>query len=195
MRHVRAWLENIPGSPYSQSAKHNLPMNDRESHEDYDLRTWRHKCTTTKDGQVAVPLMGLKQAVDTASFKLGLKVPNRRGATYKSFFASGFFCDADMPIANGKPLTPADAECVVISANADGKRGSGSRVPRRFPEFEKWNGIAEFTIVDDLITPDIFEQHLRSAGIIVGIGRFRPENGGKNGRFRVTKCEWKDIKF
>jgi hypothetical protein len=29
--------------------------------------------------------------------------------------------------------------------------------------------------------------------MIVGIGRFRPENGGTNGRFRVVKIEWEDL--
>src|SRR5262245_18463886 len=193
MRHCKVWIENVPGSPYSQSAKHQTEMLDRESHEDYETRTWREKCTTTKDGQVAIPAMALKQCVDACAYKLGIKVAGRRGATYKSFFASGFFCDGDVPLSNGKPLKKNDADCVLINANADGVRGSGKRVLRRFPEFPKWQGIAEFTIVDDVITESIFEQHLRSAGIIVGIGRFRPINGGTNGRFKVTKIEWGEI--
>jgi hypothetical protein len=168
-------------------------MLDRESHDDYDVRTWRNKCTTNKDGIVCVPAMALKQSIDTSAYKLGQKIKGRRGATFKSFFASGFFCDGDVPIANGKPLTPADAECKLISANANGERGSGKRVPRRFPEFVKYSGIAAFTIIDDVITQDVFEQHCKAAGLIVGIGRFRPENGGMNGRFKCTKFEWEDM--
>jgi len=193
MRHVKVHFENIPGSPYSQSAKHDTPFLDRESHDDYDIRTWHNKCTVNKNGQVAIPAMAFKQAIDTAAYKLGEKVPGRRGASYKSFFASGFFCDADVPITNGKALTPKDAECKLISANPDGVRGSGKRVPRRFPEFSKYQGIASFTIIDDLITQPIFEQHVKAAGMVVGIGRFRPEKGGTNGRFRVTKFEWEDM--
>jgi hypothetical protein len=193
MRHCKAWLESIPGSPYSQSAKHQTPMLDRESHDDYDIRTWRDKCTVNKDGQVCVPGMALKQAIDTAAYKLGEKVAGRRGATYKSFFASGFFCDGDVPIFNGKVLTKNDAESKLISANSDGVRGSGKRVPRRFPEFPIWHGVVEFTIVDDVITPEVFERHVKAAGIVVGIGRFRPEKGGTNGRFKVAKFEWSDL--
>lgn len=195
MRQVKVHLESIPGSPYSQSAKPQIAFLDRESHDDYEQRTWRDKCTVNKDGQVCIPAMALKQSIDTCAYKLGMKVPNRRGATYKSFFASGFFCDRDVPISNGKPLTKESAEGKTISANADGRRGSGTRVPRRFPEFPVWRGIAEFTIVDDLITQDIFEQHVKSAGIIVGIGRFRPENGGTNGRFRATQFEWSNLQL
>lgn len=195
MRHVKVHIEAIPGSPYSQSANHDTPFLDRESHNDYDARTWRNKCTVDKNGQVCVPAMAFKQAIDTTAFKLGEKVKGRRGATYKSFFASGFFCDKDVPIANGKMLKPADAECIPIWANANGRRGSGTRVLRRFPEFHKWSGVAEFTIIDDVLTEPIFEQHVKAAGMVVGIGRFRPENGGTNGRFRVKKFEWEDLGF
>jgi hypothetical protein len=195
MRHVKVYIEGIPGSPYSQSAQHDAPFLDRESHADYDARTWRKKCTVNQSGQVCVPAMAFKQAIDTTAFKLGEKVKGRRGATYKSFFASGFFCDHDVPIANGKPLKPEDAECITISANANGRRGTGTRVPRRFPEFHKWAGVAEFTIIDDVLTKEIFEQHMKAAGMVVGIGRFRPEVGGTNGRFRVTKFEWEDVGF
>ena len=195
MRHVRCHIENIPGSPYSQSAKHDTPFLDRESHDDHERRTWLEKCTVDKDGQISIPAMAMKQCVDTAAYKLGEKIPGRRGATYKSFFASGYFCDHDVPIFNGKALTKKDAEGVTISANADGKRGSGNRVPRKFPVFPKYHGVVEFTILDDVITPEVFERHVKAGGMIVGIGRFRPEKGGTNGRFRVTKFEWEEMKL
>jgi hypothetical protein len=193
MRICKAYLENIPGSPYSQSAQHDEPKLERESHDDYDERTWRKKCTVNDKGQICVPAMALKQCVDLAAQKLGEKIPGRRGATYKSFFTSGVICGADMPISNGKAITPDDAVMVKINANADGVRGSGKRVKRRFPVFDKWHGVAEFTIVDDIITQEVFEHHLKSAGMIVGIGRYRPANGGANGRFRVTRVEWQNM--
>jgi hypothetical protein len=193
MKRCHALLENIPGSPYSQSAKHETPMRDRESHDDYDVRTWKEKCNTNSAGQVVIPAMALKQALDTCAQKLGMKIPGRRGATYKNFFASGVFCEADIPLSNGKPLKKDDARMTKIHANPDGVRGSGKRVPRRFPEFDKWQGPATFIITDDIITKEVFEQHLKSCGIIVGIGRFRAEKGGLNGRFRVVKFEWEDF--
>lgn len=195
MRHCKVHLENIPGSPYSQSAKHETAFLDRESHDDYDKRTWREKCTVNKDGQICIPAMALKQAIDTSAYKLGEKVPGRRSATFKNFFSSGFFCDSDVALSNGKPILKKEVESVQISANSDGVRGSGKRVPRRFPTIPKWHGIAEFTILDDLITEEVFERHVKAAGIVVGIGRFRAEKGGTNGRFRVTKVEWQDMKL
>ena len=185
-------LESIPGSPYSQ-ARNMAPKCSIARPTRTTTRTWREKCTVDARGQVAIPSMAMKQCIDTAAYKLGIKVPNRRGATYKNFFASGFFANSDVPIANGKALTKADAVMVSINANADGVRGSGKRVRRRFPEFAKWAGVAEFTITDDIITPEIFETHVKASGLIVGVGRFRPENGGRNGRFRAVKFEWNDI--
>ena len=34
MKICRVWMENIPGSPYSQSMPHEEPKKDRESAED-----------------------------------------------------------------------------------------------------------------------------------------------------------------
>lgn len=184
-------------SPYSQSRKtDDVPMLDRETHDDYDRRIWRNKCTVNAEGIVCIPAMAFKQSIDTTAYKLGVKVPNRRGATFKGFFQSGFLCEGDTPLhRNGKLYTPADAVAVTISANSDGVRGSGKRVPRTFPVYNKWEAEPSFIITDDIITEDIFEQHLKAAGILVSIGRFRAEKGGTNGRFRVEKIVWEDFRL
>ena len=193
----RCTLKLVGLTPYSTSRKtDNIPMLDRESHEDYERRIWRNKCTVNKDGVVCIPAMGYKQSIDTTAYKLGMKVAGRRGATYKGFFLSGFFCEADTPIhINGKWLKPDDAECVTIWANADGVRGSGKRVLRMFPSFATWEAEPTFIITDDIITPEVFETHSRSAGVVAGLGRFRPEKGGFNGRFRVTDVKWEDFRL
>jgi hypothetical protein len=90
----------------------------------------------------------------------------------------------------GKPLTPEDAECETISATSSCRHGK--LVTRRFPVFDTWSGIASFTIKDDAITRQMFEDAIHTAGMVVGIGRFRPEKGGTYGRFRVTRFEWED---
>jgi hypothetical protein len=30
------------------------------------------------------------------------------------------------------------------------------------------------------------------AGMFIGLGRFRPEKGGNNGRFRLSDLKWQD---
>lgn len=73
---------------------------------------------------------------------------------------------------------------------ADGKRGSGKRVEKRFPVIPAgW--IATFTVyvLDDIITKDVLVEHVGAAGKFIGIGRFRPRNNGFYGRFAVEKVE------
>jgi hypothetical protein len=48
-------------------------------------------------------------------------------------------------------------------------------------------------IFDDTITKEVFERHLTEAGRFVGIGRFRPENGGIYGRFTAGPFSWSEL--
>lgn len=196
MRRALVYIEGIPGCPYSQSAQHEAEMLERESHNDYEKRTWQQKCTLTQEGQVAIPAMGIKQCLDSTAYKLGEKVPNRRGATFKNFFLGGMLTEFDVPIFHGKrPLMVKDAVPKTISCNVDGVRGSGKRVPRTFPHFFDWNAVAQILITDNIITQEVFERHMAVAGFIVGVGRFRAEKGGTNGRFTVAKIEWQEVKL
>lgn len=196
MRRALVHIEGIPGCPYSQSAQHEAEMLERESHNDYEKRTWQKKCTLTPEGQIAIPAMAIKQCLDSTSFKLGEKVPGRGTAKFKGFFLSGMLVEDDIPIFSGKkPLVVKDAVPKTISCNVDGVRGSGKRVPRTFPHFFNWNAVASILITDNIITEAVFERHAHASGLIVGIGRFRAEKGGTNGRFRIAKIEWEEVKL
>lgn len=184
MRNVLVQLESI--SPYSQSRQHDTPKLEKETPDIYERRTWREKCNTNDKGEIVIPAMGLKQALDRAAKVLGEQIPGKGKATYSKFFTSGVLCVENVPIGHMK----ADVPSITINANSDGVRGSGKRVKRTFPQVKDWSGVAEFTIIDDTITREVFERTMITAGQIVGIGRFRPENGGLNGRFRVVKFDW-----
>ena len=82
---------------------------------------------------------------------------------------------------------------VTIPAHAGGQRkgmGSNKRVPRTFPIIPQWEGDLSVLILDETITEDIFTRVMQHAGSFIGIGRFRPENGGFNGRFMVKVVKW-----
>lgn len=49
----------------------------------------------------------------------------------------------------------------------------------------------EFLILDEIITEEVFREHLADAGSFIGIGRFRPRNNGFYGRFLVESVDWK----
>lgn len=187
MRKVTVKIEGL--SPYSQSRQHDEPKLDKETHDAYDVRTWREKANYDANGIVYIPAMAFKQALDAAAKKLGEQIPGKGKATYTKFFVADVICDANVSLGVSKN----DVASVTINANADGVRGSGKRVKRTFPVINEWSATAEFTILDDTVTPTVFERTLTTAGLGIGIGRFRPEKGGLNGRFKPTKFEWATV--
>lgn len=184
MRQVTVKIKGM--TPYSQSRKHDAPKLDKETADAYDLRTWREKCTTDKNGMIVIPAMALKFALPTAARKLGRQIPGRGKSTYTKFFEADVICENDVPLGVHKD----DVDGITIQAHSQGSRTDGKRVPRKFPIIYDWSGEARFLIMDDTITEEVFEETMIAAGRGVGIGRFRPENGGLNGRFEVTEFIW-----
>lgn len=169
-------------APLSQSKMHDAPKLDGESHSDYDARTWREKCNYDGDGTVFVPAMAFKQAMDIAAKRLAIPDPDNKRANLTKFFVSDVICEANLSIGVNKD----DMPCVRINANSDGVRGSGKRVLRTLPQIQEWKGDTSFLIMEEKIKPEIFERVLAAAGRSVGVGQFRPEKGGLNGRFEIA---------
>lgn len=187
MRICTATIKGVtPYSPSRAVDPAEVPRLPKEGHEEYDERTWRMKATTTEAGEIAVPQMALKFAVDEAVKRLAMQIPGRGKTTYTKFFVAGQICEADMPIG----VHIDDVKPIKIWANADGVRGSGKRVRRLFPYVPNWSGVARFALLDDVIPSDTFERALVEAGRLIGVGRFRPEKGGVLGRFEVTQAKW-----
>lgn len=176
-------------SPYSQSKAHDEPRtNDKESHDDYDRRTWRSKAhVNPQTKEVCIPAMGLKMAIAEAGKRLGMKIPGKRNATYTKNILSGVLVPFDI----GLGISIDDVAEEAVYCNADGVRGSGKRVFRRFPIIASgWTATARVEILDDEIPTEVVERCLREAGNLIGIGRFRPEKGGFLGRFKVEAVKW-----
>ena len=177
-------------APLSQSRQHHSDFLEGESAEAYDTRTWREKCNfDAVDGIVFVPAMALKQAMDVAAKRLAIPDPDDRKARFTKYFVSDVVCEGHLSIGIHKD----NMQSVAISANVDGVRGSGKRVPRRFPQTSKWEGTTSFLIMEEKITHDIFERVLNSAGRSIGVGQFRPEKGGVNGRFDVVSIKYEKV--
>jgi hypothetical protein len=51
------------------------------------------------------------------------------------------------------------------------------------------------SILDEIVNPEVFREHLKWAGQIIGIGRFRPRNNGYYGRFKVEDVKWQEVDF
>ncbi len=178
-------------TPLSQSRQHDEPKLDGERPDDYDKRTWRSKLNVAnRDGKptVVIPAHGLHQAIAAAAKYSKRQIPGQGKATWTAKFTAGITLLED-PALN---IDPATVDAVTISANADGIRGSGKRVPRKFPVIPQWSATFDVVILDPIITEEVFREMLAAAGMFVGIGRFRPEKGGTNGRFRVDSVQWSD---
>jgi hypothetical protein len=91
------------------------------------------------------------------------------------------------------PVRKENLDHVWIHAHVNGKRGSGSRVMRCFPIIHKWEGEVAFEVYDTIITEEQFRRYLIEAGKFIGVGRFRPRNGGFCGRFRVAEMTWEPM--
>jgi hypothetical protein len=181
-------------APYSQSRLHGEPMLEGESHDDYDERTWRHKLNTEeRDGKLTVvlPAHGIHQSIIAAARYSKRQIVGQGKATWTKKFEAGISIPEN-PALNIEPTDDKLVRKVVILSNADGVRGSGKRVPRRFPSVARWQATFDVWILDPIITEEIFRDMLVLAGMYVGLGRFRPEKGGTNGRFKLEKLTWKD---
>jgi hypothetical protein len=73
---------------------------------------------------------------------------------------------------------------------SDGRRGGTTRVEKCFPLIPSWSGEVTFHVLDEIITEEVFTEHLRDAGSFIGMGRFRPRNNGFYGRFKVESVSW-----
>jgi len=186
MKTVIAHLSSI--SVYSQSKQYSVEKidNGRESHKDYEARTWRNRMHVTDDGHVFIPPMAFKNCLSDVAKYLSLQIPGKGKSTYTKHFEAGVLvCD---------PLVLPDIASEVagdwVSVPSDGMRGGGKRVEKCFPIIPKWSGQVRYYLIDEIINESTFRHHLEMAGQVIGIGRFRPRNNGYYGRFKVDEIEW-----
>lgn len=184
MRTFVASLESV--SPYSQSRHYtDPPKGPKESHKDYEARTWMERCHFDKDSRVFIPPMAFKNCLAESAKFLSMKIQGRGNATYSKHFEAGILVMEPLTL----PYKREDVKGEWLFVPSDGKKGGGKRVDKCFPVFPEWKGDVTFYVLDETITEDVFTQHLKEAGSFIGIGRFRPRNGGFYGRFGVKKIK------
>lgn len=179
-------------APMTHSHQHLTPKIDGESAEDYDIRTWRLKLNTKDvDGQqrIIIPLAAMHQCIVAAAKYTKRQIPGQGKATWTAKMTSGILIEND-PVVD---VMPDEVTMLTISAHANGIRGPGPRVPRRFPQIRPgWKSTFLTYILDPIITQDVFAEMLEAAGLYIGLGQYRPQNIGHNGRFKVKELIWTD---
>ena len=184
MRICEAVLESV--SPYSQSRHYETEKKDKESAPDYEKRTWRDRMHVTEDGTVIVPPMAWKNALSEIAKFLSMPIPGKGKATYTKHFEAGVLVLE--PSSLGIKKDEVEGEWLFVPS--DGRRGGGSRVSKCFPLIKHWKTKVIFYVLDETITQEVFEKHLREAGNFIGIGRFRPRHNGFYGRFNIVSTQW-----
>lgn len=174
-------------TPYSQSRKHDEPELEGELKDAYNTRTWRSQLHV-REGQVIIPARSLHEAMMAAAKYSKKQIPGQGKATWTKKFEAGIAIFDDVPIG----IKPEEVDYIDIYANADGIRGSGKRVMRRFPVIKSWQADVSIHVLDPIITEPILREMIELAGLFIGIGRYRPEKSGTNGRFKLVDLKWHD---
>lgn len=174
-------------SPYSQSRRITAPKLERETADEHERRTWRERMHVL-NGEVVIPPMAVKNVLDTAARRLAIPIPGKGKSTYTKSFESGVMVVDPMRLG----IAPDDVPCDILFVPADGRRGGTTRVDRYFPRIDKWSGTVTVHVLDDIISREVFARVLTFAGLLVGIGRFRPENRGFYGRFEGEVVSWEE---
>jgi hypothetical protein len=191
--YTRAIVTIVGTSPYSQSKQHHSPALQGELPDAHDLRTWPLKMTVVQNAKgersMAIPNFGLKLALQEAARFSKKKITGAGNSTWTARFERGIVI-----LDHGwLGVDPDTVNCITLSVNADGKRGGGSRVTRRFPQIPApWTTTFEVAVLDSLITQEIFQDIVEIAGLFIGVGQYRPEKGGSNGRFLLKDLIWED---
>jgi hypothetical protein len=168
-------------SPISFGRFHNTPKLDKESHDEYEKRTWKEKVHYSASGEVLIRNFAIKNMLSEAAKFLSIQIKGKGKATYTKHFEAGVVVLEDMPIGVFK----SDVVGQWLHVPSDGRRGGSTRVSKCFPMIPDWTGDTEFIILDDTITEDVLMLHLVEAGKFIGMGSLRPRNNGILGRFNV----------
>ena len=187
MKIVHVSIEGI--SEMCQSRFHDTPKLQKELPHDYEGRTWRNKLHINDDGYVEVTALMWKNSIGGAAKYLSLQVPGKGKSTYTKHFEAGILVLENS--ATNVKVDDVKGDWMLLPS--DGVAGSGKRVKKCMPKIPKgWQANVIFHVIDDIITEDVFRKHLSTAGLLIGIGTFRPRNRGLLGRFMIKDMKWEE---
>lgn len=191
MKTATATLTGV--APYSQSRFYDTAevpkINDgKEDGSDYETRTWRSRCHATADGRIFIPAMALKNCLASGAKFLNEKIPGQGQKRYPARFIAGVLVTESLVLPDR--VEEVEGEWLLMSAKGIKGNVGGGCVKRCYPVVREWSGQVQYYVLDELITEKIFRRTLEESGKFVGLGRFRPANGGFYGRFTVEALEW-----
>ena len=172
-------------------SKELFPKKNKETHDSYEKRTWRERCHYDAKRRLYVPSYALKRMLETTVRYKGDKIVGKGAKTKAGKFKCGVSVTEDMVITPVTTVDDVDGMPKFVPSN--GKTGSGTRVSRTFPILQEWGGTFQIMLLDEEIQREWVEEAVVRAGIVNGLGTWRPQNGGNNGRFTVTDISWNEL--
>ena len=154
-----------------------------ETHDEAEERIWRERCDCDSSGELILSARRFKKAISTGAQWLNVKIPGEGQATYTKHFKGGLVVMNNIKLG----ITRDEVDHVKVYT------GPKPKDPRRwihFPIVEKWDGELQVNLLDEKINEEIFKRAIDYAGLAVGVGAWRPENGGENGRFEVVDIDF-----
>lgn len=182
MRTYECKLQSVTPVAFGRFYSEEVTKGPKESHEDYEKRTWKNRAHANNKGNVVIPPLAFKNALTAIAKYLGEKIPGQRNATYTKHFMSGVLVTDPLTL----PIKRDDLKGQWIHVPADGVRGGSKRVLKCFPVVDEWEGSLKVTILDETITEEVLKRHLIEAGNFIGVGSLRVQNNGIYGRFKVV---------
>ncbi len=160
---------------------HRFPMAgaDEPSKKRTGVPNWEAEAETSlyKDekGVIYEPASHIEGSLQNAA--KNFKIAGRRGATYSKLIGSTVEVWPDaIPHKITEHVT--DSRPVVVQK---------ARIIRYRPRFDEWELDFLLQLSDDQLPIQTMKEILDYAGLYVGIGDYRPQRGGKFGKFMVTK--------
>jgi hypothetical protein len=189
MKLYEAYLQSV--TAYGQGRHHDEPKLPQEQPEAYDRRTYLHRLHTS-GGKVFIPPMAFKLCLEKMANYLKMKIPGQGTATYTKCFKQGLLINEPILL----DITPEQTKMHRIFTSLTPNKPNGPRGWRHFPVIEAWEGVLPIIVVDELITEEVLRKHLAMAGLITGIGVWRPSSpggGGYWGKFKLVALTVKEL--
>ena len=178
MKTVFATIKGL--TPYGQNRAIQSEKNTGESNDSFEQRTWRERMHLDANDEMFIPPMAIKNMLSDCARFLSESVPGKGKSTYTKHFDAGVLVLVPAKLGIKKDDVVGHKQHVP----SDGKKGGSSRVWKTFPVVQKWECEIEINLIDPLLIdkPEKVREYLEHSGKFIGLGWFRPRNGGYYGR-------------
>ena len=161
---------------------------ERGKKDEWQDENWRRKIYTRKiEGKevILIPELNLHAMLSEAGRKYRVPPPREVGRTWTYYIKASCIVENPLLLEISEP----EPFSIMVNGNPSSAKKS-SKVYTVRPRFEKWGGKFSFKDMSGYMNKEIVDGLLTTAGLFVGLGDWRPQNG----RFKIVKITENIIK-